>query len=176
MMAHLTDNPPPATADTVPAPPAPDWEIYIRDYLEEDLRQAQPGDRNDLAIIAIIRDFLRLDDDKLDAAAVDQAVDKIRTYYHDAYLNEDDGAYYRSDEDHGSSDVTQAVCYNSWHVALQFPETNIRHTSLVSLIASLKKACPPTEFDPKVCMSPTCKMRNHGIKLLLESPTRLFCE
>jgi hypothetical protein len=172
-MAHPTDNPPPAIANADPPPVTSDWEIYIRDYLEEDLREVQPGDRNDLAIIAIIRDFLRLDDDKLDTAAVDQAVEKIRTYYHDTYLNEDDGVYYRREDDHGSSDVTQAVCYNSWNVALQFPETDIRHTALVSLIANLKKACPPTEFNPKVCMAPTCKIINYEIKLFSESSTRL---
>jgi hypothetical protein len=76
-MAKFTDASQPAPADADVTAPTPDWEIYIRDHLEQGIRQELPYDRNKLAIIAIIRDFLRLGDDKLDKAAVDQAVGKI---------------------------------------------------------------------------------------------------
>jgi hypothetical protein len=162
-MAQVTDTSQPATADAELTPPTPDWEIYIKDHLEEDLREELPGDRNELAIIAIIRDFLRLDDDKLDTAAADQAAERIKTYYHDTYLVEENGFLYRDADDHGAADVTQSVCYNAWNIALQFHETDIRHTALVSLIAAFKNASAATDFDPEVStiLSPRWWTKSH---------------
>lgn len=127
-----------------------DWEIYMKNELESELRPQQSGDRHELAILAIIRDYLRLDDDKLGTTVADQAAQRIRDCYHKAYLDEDEGWYFRRDDDHGASSVTQTVSAHVWEMALQFPETDIRHTALVNLLVTINRDSPNTEFDPKV--------------------------
>lgn len=148
-MADISHASSKALTDADPSPHMAGWEIYLKKELESELRPELSGDRYELLVLGIIRDLLRLENSKLDSSAADRAAQKIRDCYHDADLDEDGDWYFRRDDDHGASDVTQTVCGYVWEMALQFPETDVRQTTLVNPLVALKRGSSE-EFDPEV--------------------------
>jgi hypothetical protein len=62
--------------------------------------------------------LLRLEEDKLNAAAADQDTQKIRDYYRNVYPDEDGGYFLRREGDHGASTTIHAVCDSVWKMTL----------------------------------------------------------